>query len=174
MEKICIVKRRRRDLFAVPDLAEERNERILAVSVPPSNLLPEKESRQSGKVISIELTPEQSEAMGSRVDLTPGKAFVLNLEAAEPQRGHMVFSFRLAPLYGGRMLSPGEVCVMLRISRSSLAKLVKSRKMDSYRIGRLRRFLFEDVLHYLGHSKEFQENEAKPDVATDDQFKKGV
>ncbi|HEY3275273.1 MAG TPA: helix-turn-helix domain-containing protein [Syntrophorhabdaceae bacterium] len=170
MEKICIVKRRRRDLFPVPDRMEERGERIFGL-VPPSDAPMEKESRESGRVISMELTPEQSEAIGSRIDLAHGKAFVLNLERAEPERGHMVFSFRLSPFYGGRMLSPGEVCAMLRISRSSLAKLVKNRKIDSYRIGRLRRFLFEDVLHYLGHSREFQGDGTRTGPMTDGQFK---
>jgi excisionase family DNA binding protein len=160
MEKICIVKRRRRDLFPVPDRMEESKERSFGTGPVEQAGFTDRNVREQTRVISMELTPEQSKAIESRMDIAPGRAFVVNLEKAGPESGHMVFSFRLAPLYGGRMLSPGEVCAMLRISRSFLAKLVRIRKLESYKIGRLRRFLFEDILHYLGHSREFPEDAA--------------
>jgi excisionase family DNA binding protein len=160
MEKICIVKRRRRDLFPVPDRTEEDGERSFGVGPAKQTLVADRDVREHARVISMELTSEQSRAIQSHVDLAPGKAFVVNLEKAEAEGGQMVFSFRLAPFYGGRMLSPGEVCTMLRISRSFLAKLVRTRELESYKMGRLRRFLFEDILHYLGHSREFPEDVA--------------
>jgi len=52
------------------------------------------------------------------------------------------------------MLKSEHVCQMLQISRSLLMNLVKSRKIRSYKIGRLRRFLLEDILDYLSKSEE--------------------
>jgi excisionase family DNA binding protein len=43
---------------------------------------------------------------------------------------------------------------MLQISNSLLMNLVKSRKIRSYKVGRLRRFLLQDVLDYLSRSEE--------------------
>ena len=154
MEKICIVKRRRQDLFARSDGEQpkdplRREEATLVPLRPAGTSLP-----GTASIISLELTPDQSKAIQSRAELSPGKACMVTLETAGAEPGCVVFSFRFAPLYGGRMLSPSDVCTMLRISRGSLAKLVRGQKIDSYRIGRLRRFLLEDVLHYLSSSRE--------------------
>ncbi len=43
---------------------------------------------------------------------------------------------------------------MLQISNSLLMNLVKSKKIRSYKVGRLRRFLLQDVLDYLSRSEE--------------------
>jgi excisionase family DNA binding protein len=47
---------------------------------------------------------------------------------------------------------------MLQISNSLLMNLVKSKKIRSYRVGRLRRFLLQDVLDYLSRSEELSES----------------
>ena len=52
------------------------------------------------------------------------------------------------------MLKSIHVCQMLQIGKSTLMTLVKSRKIRSYKIGRLRRFLLEDILDYLSKSEE--------------------
>lgn len=79
---------------------------------------------------------------------------MLYLETKRQDNGRVIFNFSLAPLYGGKMLCSKEVCKMLEISRSFLYKMVRTRRIDSYKIGRLRRFLLEDVLHYLSSSRE--------------------
>lgn len=52
------------------------------------------------------------------------------------------------------MLKTGHVCQILQISNSALMNLVKSKKIKSYKIGRLRRFLLQDILDYLSRSEE--------------------
>jgi len=49
-----------------------------------------------------------------------------------------------------RLLSGKEVCRILQVSRSFLKRLTAGGDLKSYKIGRLRRFLLEDVLEYLG------------------------
>jgi excisionase family DNA binding protein len=154
MEKICLARRRRRDLSL-----EERATVVPAgTMLPRTAMLPARcAPAGSPKTISLELTEEQSGIIQSGAGLTPGRACLVALETREAESGHVIFTFRLAPLFGGKMLSPSDVSAMLRISRSSLARLTKTHKLDSYRIGRLRRFLLEDVLHYLSQIREFPE-----------------
>lgn len=154
MEKICIAKRRRRDLFIDREKAGERRVTGMRMHLPLQPEQGRNDSRDSARTISIDLTPEQSKMIRSCDDLSPGRTCVVNLETAQTDGGHVIFNFRLVPLYGGRMLNSLDVCTMLQISRWSLRKLVRTSKMDSYRVGRLRRFLLEDVLHYLSHSRE--------------------
>lgn len=45
---------------------------------------------------------------------------------------------------------------MLQISRSFLTKLIKAGQMKSYKLGRLRRFLLEDILEYLSQGEVLQ------------------
>ena len=158
MEKICIVKRRRSSLLIDRETAGEKNVTGMRARAP---LQPDRNGHDStdpAKTISIDLTPEQSRVIRSCDELSPGRTCVVDVETAQKDSGHVVFNFRLVPLYGGRMLDSLDVCNMLRISKWSLRKLVRMNKMDSYRVGRLRRFLLEDVLHYLSHSRETQQS----------------
>ena len=52
------------------------------------------------------------------------------------------------------MLTSQHVCQMLQISKSLLMNLVKAGKIRSYKIGKLRRFLLEDILDYLSKSED--------------------
>jgi excisionase family DNA binding protein len=158
MEKICIVKRRKRDLFPVPEKIGEKDETEFSAGKPVLTGFGRAGSREASPVISLDLTPRQSGVILSREGLRPGKTFAVRLESLGAEGDQVVFSFRLAPLHGGRMLSPRDVSAMLGISRSFLMKLVRTGKIDSYRIGRLRRFLLEDILHYLGHCREFPDD----------------
>jgi hypothetical protein len=158
MEKICIVKRRRRDLFIDREKAGERNVTGMRVHLPLQPDQGRSGSKDSARTLSIDLTPEQSKVIRSCDELHPGRTCVVNLETTQTDGGHVVFNFRLVPLYGGRMLNSLDVCTMLQISQWSLRKLVRTSKMDSYRVGRLRRFLLEDILHYLSHSREMSQS----------------
>jgi excisionase family DNA binding protein len=154
MEKICLARRRRRDLSPAERATGGPSETMLTdTATLPVRCAPP----GSPKTISMELTEEQSGIIQSGAGLTPGRACMVALETREAESGQVIFTFRMAPLFGGKMLSPSDVSAMLRISRSSLARLTKTHKLDSYRIGRLRRFLLEDVLHYLSRIREFPE-----------------
>jgi excisionase family DNA binding protein len=154
MEKICIAKRRAK----YPPLELHRPERQSVVEpvedvflrAVPEDYAP----RVTERAVSMELTHEQAMMFRSGIDLSPGKTCMVYLETRRPENGRVVFNFSLAPLYGGKMLCSNEVCTMLKIGRSLLRKMVQTRQIDSYKIGRLRRFLLEDVLHYLSSSRE--------------------
>ena len=159
MEKICIAKRRRREQFGGPDGPGAEGRQAQAGSA----LLPVRTgtgpSQGGANVISMELTPAQARLIQNRARLYPGRTYVMSLEETEAKAGLVVFNFRMAPFHGGRMLRPPDVCGMLKISKSSLARLVKAREIDSYRIGRLRRFLLEDILRYLGQNGQWTQEE---------------
>jgi excisionase family DNA binding protein len=52
------------------------------------------------------------------------------------------------------MLAPNQVCQMLQVSRSFLQKIIHENKVKSYKLGRMRRFLLEDILEYLSNDAE--------------------
>jgi len=52
------------------------------------------------------------------------------------------------------MLAPNQVCQMLQVSRSFLQKIINEKKIKSYKLGRIRRFLLEDILDYLSSDTE--------------------
>ncbi|MCE5212327.1 MAG: helix-turn-helix domain-containing protein, partial [Deltaproteobacteria bacterium] len=54
-----------------------------------------------------------------------------------------------------RMLAPNQVCQMLQVSRSFLQKIIHENRIKSYKLGRMRRFLLEDILEYLSNDAEF-------------------
>jgi len=55
------------------------------------------------------------------------------------------------------MIAPNQVCQMLQVSRSFLQKLVHENKIKSYKLGRMRRFLLEDILEYLSSEVDFMQ-----------------
>jgi excisionase family DNA binding protein len=154
MEKICIAKRRAN----YPPLELHRPERQnfiqpvedVFLRAVPEDYVPTTTER----AVSMELTHEQAMMFRSGIDLAPGRTCMVYLETKRQDNGSVIFNFSLAPLYGGKMLCSKEVCTMLEISRSFLRKMVRTGQIDSYKIGRLRRFLLEDVLHYLSSSRE--------------------
>ena len=102
----------------------------------------------------MELTHEQAMMFQSGIDLAQGRTYMVYLETKRQESGRIIFNFSPVPLYGGKMLCSKEVCGMLEVSRSFLRKMVRAGQMDSYKIGRLRRFLLGDVLHYLSNSRD--------------------
>ncbi len=122
MEKICIVKRRK-----------PIQENTLPPAVGP-------DVNTHSPMLSIELTPQQAEVIRGNTHfqhLYTGKSapIFLNLHFGE---GSLQ-----------KMLTAKDICQMLQVSRHTLDKLVKTGRIKSYRIGRLRRFSAEDVMEYL-------------------------
>jgi len=66
--------------------------------------------------------------------------------------GKTAFNFHFKPVYTTRMLNAQDVAIMLQISKSMLYRLVKEKELKSYKVGKLRRFLLEDVVAYLSGS----------------------
>jgi excisionase family DNA binding protein len=108
--------------------------------------------------------------MALNLDLAPGDSKFIPLEALEQEplkvlrgisveravieNGRIVFNFRIKTDDTLKMLTVTQVGQMLQISKSFLLRLVKAKKIKSYKFGRLRRFLLTDVIDYLSFSED--------------------
>ena len=174
MEKISIVKRRKKGpsetdrdpIFGSDDRALPLQE---LTEIPASLLrqgpgdteenVPELEELpgDNDQAISIKLTPEQYNLVKSSQYVNcflNGESSGVSLDMQQRPDGQIVFNFQFKKVDTVKMLKSEHVCQMLQISKSLLMTLVKSQKIKSYKIGRLRRFLFEDILDYLSKSEE--------------------
>jgi excisionase family DNA binding protein len=156
MDKICIVKRRKKgqeSVIEVPqkELTDEINGTKNEVPVF------EEVTGDKPEVISIHLTPEQS-AMVQSLDyirsLSMDKQHGVKLDISRDADGKILFNFHFKPVYTVKMLNTKSVCEMLQIGKSFLRKLIKTKQLKSYKIGRRRRFSLEDVLEYLSRNAE--------------------
>lgn len=115
--------------------------------------------RDNDHVIRIQLTPDQCKVVQSNGCLDRFLGQILgdvDLELERYEDGQIVFNFHLKHVYRTDMLDSKKVCQMLQVSRSFLAKLIKDERIRSYKFGRLRRFLLEDIIEYLSHSEVLQ------------------
>ncbi len=106
--------------------------------------------------LSLNLTPEQSELMQSNEHLNSfaghdTKSIVLNMKKVG---GQTSLNFHFGDADSMKLLTTKEACSMLQVSASFLMRLVRERKLKSYKLGRLRRFSFQDVLNYLTENIE--------------------
>jgi excisionase family DNA binding protein len=169
MEKICIVKRRQqywqiKDKYAMQNSLSSTlkyddlmgNIKVGDSASPLRQKIVEEFNNYSGHVVSITMTQEQaymlqtSESIKELLDGTiKDAAFNIRRNAD----GLMLLNLRFneSPLL--RMLRINQVCEILQISRSFLTRMIRDEKINSYKVGRLRRFLWADVLEYL-HSNE--------------------
>ncbi len=107
------------------------------------------------QIFSIQLSPQQSQivqSMNCIKDLLSGKHHGVKMSMEQTADGKTAFNFHFKPVYTTRMLNPQDVATMLQISKSMLYRLVKEKELKSYKIGKLRRFLLEDVVEYLSGS----------------------
>jgi excisionase family DNA binding protein len=107
------------------------------------------------QIFSIQLSPQQSEivqSMNCIKDLLSGKHHGVKMSMEQTADGSTAFNFHFKPVYTTRMLNLSDVSTMLQISKSMLYRLVKEKEIKSYKIGKLRRFLLEDVVDYLSGS----------------------
>jgi excisionase family DNA binding protein len=155
MEKICIVKRRsnissgqRHDRTIVPVNNRDVYDGADYEFTSPAD--------EEGDKLSLNLTSKQSELMQSNeflksIDDHEAKSFVMNTKKVD---GQTVLSFNFGDAGSMKLLTTKDACAMLQISNSFLMKLVKEKRLKSYKLGRLRRFSFQDVLDYLTESIE--------------------
>lgn len=57
------------------------------------------------------------------------------------------------PADATRILTSGEVCAMLRVSRQTLHRMTKRGDLPHYRVGGLLRFNADDVADYLASAR---------------------
>jgi len=174
MDKICIVKLRKKigktakaerdvESGSLEGAVEKETKPALPPptsgrSIPRSGAAGSEEREQEGDLtgngISLTLTPEQARALRSNRKLMP----LLSGDYAQEAKGTdsrgepIVFRFEFGNIAPAKLLKPEEVLKMLRISKSFLNGLVRKGRLKSYRIGRLRRFMLDDVLDCLEDS----------------------
>jgi len=172
MDKICIV-RRRIQIPALPDQSSFCNEK----EVEKTDGLTKTHSFISGEngkqlispfrgsvrdddnVLRIQLTQEQCKVVQSSGSLNHILGRILggiDIDLERYEDGQIVFNLHLKHIQRADMLDSKGVCQMLQVSRSFLAKLTRTEQIKSYKMGRLRRFLLEDVLEYLSQSEVLQ------------------
>jgi excisionase family DNA binding protein len=170
MEKICIVKRRQQYVpeEVKPTVQDSQNVTLpLGIEVSgtvvdnrhefPGEKAVEEFNDESGHVISIIMTNEQSSMLQLSEyirDLLSGRRNDPSLYLNRSPDGRIIFNFCLHESLTVRMLRFDQVCQMLQISRSFLQKLVHEKTLKSYKLGRLRRFVMEDILDYLISNEE--------------------
>lgn len=177
MEKICIVRRRIKAPVLIekppPDGNREDTKLQEMRSVTCAELgwsgkqhrsQPGEGSGEESNVIKIQLTPDQCAAVQSRGCLDRLFGGILergDLDLERYEDGQVALNLHLKLVTGANMLSPKDVCRMLQISRSFLTKNVRDGLIKSYKIGKLRRFLLDDILDYLSRGKGFDKILAK-------------
>jgi excisionase family DNA binding protein len=112
----------------------------------------------NNRVITFPLTPEQSNLFQSSMfiqNISDGIPSNASLNVEQHGDGRMSLNFYFEKVHTLRLLKPMHVCDMLQISKSYLRKLVKTRRIRSYKMGKLRRFSLDDVLKYLAQNGEF-------------------
>jgi len=170
MEKISIVKRRKKStqepgkdqpledsarLFQSQELTEIPAHVLRRF--PTKEDASEESEEADAHAVSINLTPEQYNLVKASQYVKyflDGKSSGVSLDVQKSPDGQIVFNFQFKKVDTVKMLKSQHVCQMLQISSSLLMNLVKSGKIKSYKIGRLRRFLLEDILDYLSKSEE--------------------
>ena len=171
MEKLCIVKRRQqywqvKDKYAMQNSlsATLKSDDVMGNIVAGDNTSCLRQKRAedlicySGHVISIAMNQEQTNMLQTSgyikelLDGTiPNAAFNIQRNAD----GLMLLNLRFneSPLM--RMLRVNQVCEILQISRSFLTRIIRDEKIKSFKVVRLRRFLWADVLEYLQSNEQF-------------------
>lgn len=112
----------------------------------------------SASVISIVMTKEQSALLKESEyikEILSGAKNDPALDIKLTPDGRLCFNYRFKDSLLVRMLAPAQVCQMLQVSRSFLQKIVSENKLKSYKLGKMRRFLLEDILEYLSSESEF-------------------
>ena len=111
-------------------------------------------------VISIIMTKEQSNLLQQSEyikELLSGVKNDPSLDIKLTPDGRLCFNYHFNDSLTIRMLAPNQVCQMLQVSRSFLQKIIHDNKVKSYKLGRMRRFLLEDILEYLSNDTEFNQ-----------------
>ena len=106
-----------------------------------------------GETVSLKLTQEQIKTIRSNSNLMSVFNGELTGGAELNYRDEPItIKFEFEPLAPVRLLMSEEVVQMLRISNGYLNTIVRDGKLKSYKIGKGRRYMLEDVLSYLQES----------------------
>ena len=170
MEKICIVKLRKnltRPIAAKTDqragslgdesgrvmnLSSFAEEQTIAGAVIDEVRNPVEMKVTSSRTVSLPLNEEQTRSFQSNRYIQEIVKDNNELAGTGPGVEPFVLKFQFDTIAPLRMLKPHEAMQMLGISRSFLNSLAKRGELKSYKIGRLRRYMLDDILSYLEKS----------------------
>jgi excisionase family DNA binding protein len=152
----------------IPEISETITSEVVVSSIaienniefPDKKIVEELFVDNSSSVISITMTKEQSDLLQQSdyiKELLNGTKNDPSLDIKLNPDGRISFNYRFNDSLLLRMLSSNQVCQMLQISRSFLQKLVHDKKINSHKLGRLRRFLLEDILEYLSNDADLEQ-----------------
>jgi excisionase family DNA binding protein len=172
MEKICIVRRRIQNPALPEELSlciEKEEQKAYGLADLPSfapdgngkqHISPFRSAvRDDDHVIRIQLTSDQCKVVQSNgcFNHLLGKILGnIDIDIERYEDGQIVFNLHIKQVQRADMLDSKKVCQMLQISKSFLVRLMKTERIKSYKLGRLRRFLLEDILEYLSQSEVMQ------------------
>jgi excisionase family DNA binding protein len=145
MDKICIVRRRQQNNYVEP---------VWGKGLPLA--LEDSLQEEKDPMMTIPTTPGEAKFL-PLTDAEKGTLKLISgiaIEQSTVEEGRVTFNFRLRTEETLKMLKPEQVCQMLQISRTFLVKMVRQRRIRSYKFGRLRRFLLADIIDYLTVSQD--------------------
>lgn len=141
MEKLSIVRRRKRP----PEPSVET----------PQASAPQPAEHPEGYEVEFALTPEQARELRATLPLEKierGEVEGASLVVREAEEERVVVSLSFRGRSSPQMLTPTEVCEMLKVGKGTLASLIKGRRLRCFWVGKRRRFDLRDVLDYLSQA----------------------
>jgi excisionase family DNA binding protein len=87
------------------------------------------------------------------INISGNNPYEIKIEKRETEDGRLILNLNFASVQSQRMLTSADVCIMLKISKYLLRRLVREKEIGCYRIGKLKRFLLDDILTYIQRSK---------------------
>lgn len=181
MEKICIVKLRKRIAPSATPAAGVAPQGLAAEGWEQASPAEEGGPSASGgeaaagddrregnpsRTVTLTLTPEQAQALRSDPRLVASLAErpAERFQALRPEDEKLIIQLQFESVTPTRLLKVEEVVQMLRIGKGYVNKLIKGGQLKCYRFGRLRRILLDDVLTYLEANRERGGAPAQPEA----------
>ncbi|MCX5805176.1 MAG: helix-turn-helix domain-containing protein [Proteobacteria bacterium] len=146
MEKISIVKRRKADDSNTEKNAANSFRKVIEQKPVENN---------AGTVNAYELHdyPLKNKSDSQDINISGNNPYEIEIKKMESEDGKIVLNLNFASMQPQRMLTSADVCMMLKISKYLLQRLVKEKEIGCYKVGKLKRFLLDDILTYIQRSK---------------------
>jgi hypothetical protein len=147
MEKISIVKRRKADDSNTTEKYVGDSVRKVIEQKPVEN--------NTGTVNAYELLdyPLKNKNDPQDINISGTNPYEIEIKKMESEDGKIILNLNFASVQPQRMLTSADVCMMLKISKYLLRRLVKEKDIVCYKVGKLKRFLLDDILTYIQRSK---------------------
>jgi excisionase family DNA binding protein len=146
MEKISIVKRRKAEGGDTENKPAASFRKVIEQK-------PAENSTDSAKAHEFPEHTMKNKSDLQDINISGNNPYEIKMEKKETEDGKLVLNLSFASVQSQRMLTSTDVCMILKISKYLLRRLVKEKEIGCYKIGRLKRFLLDDILTYIQRSK---------------------